>query len=239
VVGYEVGLGLLAITVRAALAWSDEKGAGREALDVLLTSPLEASAFVTGKWWGVYRGVLWLTILPALSVVILAASAPTHAEIPPWYTPTLPVFPLRPMDRALVAATVIGHVVLYGAVFVSLGVSLATRLDRPSRAVMGAVTVFIIVAAVAPTVSEMLFLQFNRPLSNRLALISPLGGPIVTLASMFDVSYTSPGWLLPANLACLCAAGALSWGLLRWTNYRFDRWMGRMPSSTTGGLMRS
>ena len=40
VVGYEVGIGLLAVAIRSSLAWSREKTAGREGLDLLLATPL-------------------------------------------------------------------------------------------------------------------------------------------------------------------------------------------------------
>jgi hypothetical protein len=229
VVGYEVGIGLLAITVRAASAWSDEKGAGREAIDVLLTTPLSASTFVTGKWWGAYRGVLLLAILPILAEVVMAVSAPTVAPVPARFTQRAPLYPLRPVDRALVVGAVMGQVLIYGALYVSLGVLLATRFPGPGRAVTAAVLIYLGVAVFVPTLAEIVFLPFFRPVASGFALVSPIGGPIVMLASMFDASFSNTRALVWTSLVWSCVAGGVSWALIRWTIHGFDRWMGRMP----------
>ena len=71
--GFEVGIGLLAVAVHAASAWSEEKGAGQGAVDVLLATPMPASTFIKGKWWGAYRAVLLVALLPTVSAIILAA----------------------------------------------------------------------------------------------------------------------------------------------------------------------
>jgi hypothetical protein len=231
VVGYEIGVGLLAVAVRAASSWSAERAAGQGAVDVLLSTPLSAATFVQGKWWAAYRGVLPLAVLAAIGTAILAAGAPVVPVVPGWYAPPSPPIPLTTIDRIGAACVVIGHVLLYGAVYVSLGIFLATRFDRPARAVKFAVTVFVILALVLPTVAEALFNDTNRLWANRLGLGSPLGGPIATLSSMYSASFMSPRELLPANVVWLGTAGIFAWMFARWTINHFDRWMGRMPSS--------
>ncbi len=230
VVGYEIGIGLLAVAVRAASAWSAERSAGQAAVDVLLTTPLSAATIVKGKWWGAYRGVPALAALAAIGTVILAAGAPTEVVVPRWYAPPAPIAPLRVVDRLCTAGVVIGQVLVYGAAFVSLGVLLATRLARPGRAISAAVAIFVVVALVAPTLGETLFIGTRRSLAFQLGLISPLGGPIASLSSMYNASFITPSALLPSNLAWLCASGAVAWLLAWWTTHRFDRWMGRIAS---------
>jgi len=231
VVGYEAGIGLLAIAVRAASSWSEEKGTGWEPADVLLATPLSSSMIVNGKWWGAYRHVLVVAILAAVGAVILAAGAPAQPITPGFFVPQMPIPPLRLFDRVAVAAVVIGQVLLYGAAFVSLGLLLATRLTRPGRALLATVGAYITAALVVPTVSEVLFMGSNRLLSQQLALISPVAAPTLTVGAMFNASFAPPRNLLSANLAALGLAGGLAWLLKRWTIHRFDRWMGRMPAS--------
>jgi len=229
VAGYEVGIGLLAVAVRSASAWSEEKAAGREGLDLLLSTPMSASTIVMGKWWGAYRAVLVVALLPTLAALILAAGAPT---LPPGGTiPAVDVGPLNWIDRSVVPVVLLGQVLGCGAAFVSLGLFLATRLARGTRAVFVTVGVYIAVAWIAPTVSEIFFLRWDRPLSMGLGSVSPLGGPIAILMSLFFSPYFVPTrHILPFALAWLCLMGGLAWVLTRRTIQRFDVWMGRMPS---------
>jgi len=229
VVGYEVGIGLLAVAVRAASAWSAETAAGREGLDPLLSTPMSASTIVMGKWCGAYRAVLLVALLPMLSALILAAGAPARPL--GVNAPAADVVPLNWIDRSAVPVVVLGQVLLCGAAFVSLGLFLATRLARGTRAVFLTVGVYVTVALIVPTVSEILFLRSDRPLSMGLGSVSPLGGPIAILMSLFFSPYFVPTrHILPFDLAWLCLMGGLAWVLTRWTIQRFDVWMGRMPS---------
>ena len=88
-------------------------------------------------------------------------------------------------------AVVLGQVLVYGAFFVSLGVLLATRCRRPSRAVLATVVIYVVIALVVPAVCESFFLSSNRTLAEGLGTLSPIGGPIVTLMSMFSSPYFS------------------------------------------------
>jgi ABC-type transport system involved in multi-copper enzyme maturation permease subunit len=225
--GYEVALGLLAVAIRAAGSWSEEKSAGREGLDVLLATPLTASAIVMGKWWRAYRTVPLIALLPFLSSVILATGAPTLPYVPAGFQPPVPAIPVRPIDRAAVPAVVLGQVLLYGALFVSLGVLLATRCRRPSRAVLATVVIFVVIALVVPTASESFLLNSNRTVAEGLGTVSPIGGPIVTLMSMFSPYFSTTREILPYALFWLCLAAACACALAWWTIRRFDRWTGR------------
>jgi ABC-type transport system involved in multi-copper enzyme maturation permease subunit len=226
--GYEVAIGLLAVAVRAGGSWSEEKSSGREGLDVLLATPLTASAIVMGKWWGAFRAVPLVALLPFLSAIILAAGASLLPQFPGGVQIPGDSVYLRSLERALVPMVVLGQIVLYGAFFVSLGVLLATRCRRPSRAVLATVVIYVTIALFVPTVSELFFLNSNRVLAEGLGALSPIGGPIVTLMSMFPSPYFSTTReILPYALAWLILMGICAWTLTWWTIRRFDRWAGR------------
>jgi len=229
VVGYEIGIGLLAVALRSSLAWSDEKTAGREGLDLLLATPLASTTIVMGKWWAAYRDVVPMVFLPVVSAVILAQGA----EAPPGSSGMLSAF-----VRAAVVAVILGQVLLYGAAFVSLGLLLATRLARPSRAAFTMVGWFVVITLFLPTVTEMGFLNSNRGLASGLGAGSPIAGPIAALMSLFFSPYFAPGsYLLPFAFGWLAVSGCSAWGLNWWTIHRFDRWMGRISSAPDGSSL--
>ncbi len=49
----------------------------RGSLDVLLATPLSTDRIVLSKWWGIYRVVPALALLPAIGAVLIAATEPT------------------------------------------------------------------------------------------------------------------------------------------------------------------
>ena len=226
--GYEVAIGLLAVAVRAGGSWSEEKSDGREGLDVLLATPLTAKAIVMGKWWGAFRAVPLVALLPFLSAVILAAGASLLPQFPGGIQiPEDPVY-LRLLERAVVPVVVLGQVVLYGAFFVSVGVLLATRCRRSSRALFATVVIYVMIALFVPAVSESFLLSSNRTFAEGLGALSPIGGPIVTLSSMFPSSYFSTTReILPYATLALFLTGISAVALTWWTIRRFDRWTGR------------
>ena len=195
--GYEVAIGLLAVTIRAAGSWSEEKGSGPEGLDVLLATPLSASAIVMGKWWAAFRAVPLIALLPLLSSLILAADAPTLPILPSAIQAPSPPIPLRPIDRGAVPAVILGQVVVYGALFVSLGIWIATRCRRPSQAVLWTVVIYVVIAFFVPAVSESFLLRSNRTVAEGLGTVSPIGGPIVVLMSMFSPFFSNTREILP------------------------------------------
>jgi ABC-type transport system involved in multi-copper enzyme maturation permease subunit len=193
----------------------------------LLATPLSASAIVMGKWWGAYRTVPLIALLPFLSSAILAAGAPILPYVPAGFQPPVPAIPVRPIDRVAVPAVVLGQVLLYGALFVSLGVLLATRCRRPSRAVLATVVIYVVIALFVPAVSESFLLRSNCAVAEGLGTVSPIGGPIVTLMSMFSPYFSTTREILPYALFWLCLAAACAWTLTSWTIRHFDRWTGR------------
>ena len=222
--GYEMGIGLLVLAIQAGLAWSDEKSAGREGVDLLLSTPLSAATIVRGKWWGVYRGVWLVAVFPLISSIIVMGDVSGVS---------LHELGLRPaLLRLAVVPVVLGQVLFYAAAYVSVGLLLATRLNKPAHAVAWTVGIYIGVALFVPTVAEILFLRTNRPLASGLAATSPIGGPIAAMMTLFSSPYFgSASQVLPGAVAWLLVAAGIAWGLYRWTIARFDRWMLRIPTA--------
>src|SRR5947209_5315356 len=88
-------------------------GSQRGSLDVLMATPLPTRSIVWGKWWGTFRSVPRLLILPSLLTFALSL-----------YTGHL-------WGVALMAALILA----YGAAITSLGLALATWMPRVGRAV--------------------------------------------------------------------------------------------------------
>ncbi len=64
-------IGLLLVSVTSVTALFEERVRG--SLDVLMTTPLSTASIVYGKWWGVFRSAILVTMLPLGSAVLLAA----------------------------------------------------------------------------------------------------------------------------------------------------------------------
>lgn len=231
---FGTGFGLLAVAVRSASAWSEERAEGRGGLDVLLSTPLSASEIVRGKWWACYRPVIGVAIVPTLVALILAIGAPRlPEELNVIAAPVAPL-PLRSIDRVAVAAVAIGQGLLYGAAVVSLGLWLATRFSRPGRAVMLTVVVYGTIALVWPIVEEtFLMRRIDRNLSEGLAAASPLAAATVTLMPMFSPWYGTARQVLPYAAGWLVVAAAVAIGVRWWTIRNLDRWMGRIDADSS------
>ena len=59
---WQVATGLLLLSVSAATSLAEERQRG--SLDVLMATPLPTRSIVWGKWWGTFRPVPRLLILP-------------------------------------------------------------------------------------------------------------------------------------------------------------------------------
>jgi ABC-type transport system involved in multi-copper enzyme maturation permease subunit len=107
----QVAGGLLMLSVSAATSLAEERHQG--SLDALLATPLPTRSIVWGKWWGTFRSVPRLLILPSLLTFTLS-----------FYTGHF-------WGVALMAALILA----YGAAITSLGLALATWMPRLGRAV--------------------------------------------------------------------------------------------------------
>jgi ABC-type transport system involved in multi-copper enzyme maturation permease subunit len=230
VAGFSAGFGLLAVAVKSASAWSEERGAGQGGLDALLVAPLSARTLVQGKWLACYRPVLWVAACPAIAAVTLAIEAPALPYEPPGYTSTTVRLPLRPAERIATAGIVIAQVLLFGAVVVSLGLWLGTRLRRATLSVIASVAIYIFTSLIMPILIESLLIHriSNRDFYNGLGTFSPITGPIVVQSSLFNPWFGSPNGVIPYALASLALAFAFAGFAYERTVRTFDRRMGRM-----------
>ena len=108
--GFVTSIGLLLLSVSAVTSLAEERAMG--SLDVLLATPLPTSSIIWGKWWGAYRTVPLLAILPLMVAVTIAY------QTGGWLGPPL----------------VVGIILAYGAAVTSLGLALATWVGRLSLA---------------------------------------------------------------------------------------------------------
>jgi ABC-type transport system involved in multi-copper enzyme maturation permease subunit len=110
--GMQVSIGILLLSVSASTSLAEERVRG--SLDILLATPLSTFTILSGKWWGTFRLVVLLTVLPtavALGQLLLHAGSLQHCLLVPCM------------------------IVAYGAGVTSLGLALATWVPRLGRAV--------------------------------------------------------------------------------------------------------
>jgi ABC-type transport system involved in multi-copper enzyme maturation permease subunit len=116
--GFTVTYGLLLLSVSSSTSLSEERARG--SLDVLMSTPISTPMIVWGKWWGSFRGVIFLAILPAVVAILLGVKRGTLIE------PLLSI----------------GLILSYGAVLTSFGLLLATMIEKQGRAVGLSVAAF-------------------------------------------------------------------------------------------------
>jgi ABC-type transport system involved in multi-copper enzyme maturation permease subunit len=201
--GLQVTFGLLLLTVDSVTALADERARGT--LDLLLTTPLPTQSIVLGKWWGSYRTVLWLAVLPFL----LAAAA--VEEIRGWAAVLL----------------LLAVVLIHGASVTSLGLALATWVRRQVLALALGVVLYVLVTV--GWVFLIMVLFGMSPNSEGMATASPFyaAGGAVALAhrsSELPEMWRFVGWIVFWLAIHLLAAVVL----LGLTLATFNRCVGRI-----------
>ena len=199
VVGFEVSIGLLLLSVDAATSLADERARG--SLDVLLTTPLTTWSIVRAKWRGAYRRVFSLAVLPAI----------------------VTTFSLKPESRFVGVSMQLGLILAYGAAITSLGLAMATWVRRLGRAVgltvgiYALVTVggfFLCLAGLAPKGWE-----------GETAIVSPFYGPIFPFENSEQTGHKLIGPVIA--LGWVIFYTTLATALFLTTLATFDRCMGR------------
>ena len=209
----------------------------RGSLDVLLTTPLSTRSIVIAKWWGTYRSVLVLALMPLYAAVFLACSVP---DIPVWAANMKfgrPLVPLTFRDRVLAVLFSQADFLASCAMIVSLGLALATWVRRLGRAVALSVTAFLAAGLGWVFLIEVLFrplFQWSEKylwLRQSVSSLSPIGGPLHPIEMLLNIQFHERGlvWLGTGVVIVIKAAIALA--LLWLTIKTFDRCMGRMPES--------
>ncbi|QDV32256.1 ABC transporter permease [Tautonia plasticadhaerens] len=215
--GFTVTYGLLLLSVSSSTSMSEERARG--SLDILMSTPLPTSKIVWGKWWGAYRGVLFLALMPAAVAVLLGVKNLKVLE------PTL----------------TIGLILSQGAILTSLGVLLATRIEKQGRAVGLSVAAFGALSFGWPLLVVVMGLGTGPRQRGLEALLlqAPWYGSHRLLDPMVEwTSYRSYGWRYDN------AAEILTWGaiwlvlntmlaalLVARTLSGFNRHLGRMDEN--------
>jgi ABC-type transport system involved in multi-copper enzyme maturation permease subunit len=207
--GFHVSGGLLLLSVSATTSLAEERQRG--SLDVLLATPLSTRAIVMGKWWGAFRGVPLLAVLPTL----LAAALATHSGF------------------VLGALLIGGLVVAYGAAITSLGLALATWMPRMGRAIGLCAGLYLVVLIGAVPLGKSLFDDPGRT-GEGVAAASPFWG--VGYSSGVFGGTIGLGQDIESQAAWLAfwivAYGLVALGLLLATLKTFNRCLGRLDDAS-------
>ena len=211
--GVQVAAGLLLLSVSAATSLAEERQRG--SLDVLLATPLSTRSIVLGKWWGAFRGIPLLMVLP----VLVAAALATHTGFA--FGPVL----------------IGGLVIAYGAAITSLGLALATWLPRMGRAIGLTAGLYVVVLIGAIPAGTILFGKGPGGASDGFAAASPFWG--VGFSSAVFGGTAGPRHNIGEQAAWLVlwivAYGLVAFGLLLATLKTFNRCLGRLDDRLPAG----
>jgi ABC-type transport system involved in multi-copper enzyme maturation permease subunit len=241
--GYGILLvfGLLMLSATAPTALAEERARG--SLDVLLATPLSTRSIVLAKWWGTYRRVLVLTVMPVYVSVFLAAAV---LDIPGWAVNlrfARAAVPLNVWDRILAVCCGVAEFLVSAAVIVSLGLALATWVRRLNRAIVLSVIAYFLTAIIWSVAVEMIFVLHLRLAQSpdwsdryrglyQCALsLGPIAGPMkpVDILRGVELDPRIPIWIGIGSMIMVKAA--VAWLLVWLTIKTFDRCVGRMPES--------
>ena len=231
--------GFLMLSATAPTALAEERVLG--SLDALLATPLSTRSILMAKWWGMYRRVLVLALVPLYAGFFMAAIAP---DVPVWFGGfqfPRPLVPLNNWDRVIAPIFCLADFLASGALIVSWGLVLATWVPRLGRAVALSVIAFFLLAIGWPLLIELLFSQLffpqvrnwyeqNRVLHDCLMSFSSLG-PMSPISELQGFGFRGRGPLWIGLGTVILTKFAIA-GLLFWLTVKtFDRCLGRISES--------
>jgi ABC-type transport system involved in multi-copper enzyme maturation permease subunit len=235
----QLAFGFLMLSATAPTVLAEERVRG--SLDVLLATPLSTRTIVVGKWWGAYRRVFLLALLPLYVAILSAATMPGSPNFPPGVVLAQPVAPLTLMDRILSASFCAADFLVSGAMIVSLGVALATWVRRLGRAVAVSVIAFVLMGIGLIVLLELAYLRLvssvassqwiaeNHWVVRCVMSLSPIVGPVTPLDTLFEFAWRSRmrQWAGIGVVALIKLA--IAWFFFWLTVRTFDRCLGRTP----------
>jgi ABC-type transport system involved in multi-copper enzyme maturation permease subunit len=209
---FQVGIGLLLVSVTSVTSFHDERTRG--SLDVLLTTPLSSVQVFWGKWWGSFRVIPQLAIMPTLVAsggYFRNIARDSHFE---WIG----------NDATLYFVLMPVLICCYGAWIVSVGVAIGVSIKRPGRAIAASVVVYILF-----TVGLLVFAAIlSHAEAGYPAMGSCFFAPAALSVSCLE-SRTSREFFVP-QLMLWCVIYSVASALLSLRACRsFDRHMSRMP----------
>ncbi len=235
----QVMFGLLILSVIAPTVLSEERVRG--SLDVLLTTPVSTRAIVLAKWWGVYRLVLLLALMPLYTGTLLAIMSPRLPYYVSSVKNSIQVYPLTFTDRWLSAMLCPADFLASGAVITSLGVLIAIWIRQLGRAVALSAIIFVTSAIGWIFFSQLFFYQFlnqfmnqwvarNRWLVNAVVSLSPIAGPVGGIDALHFV-YEQRDWLWLGLILVALVKACVALLLLKLCILTFDKRMERVPEA--------
>jgi ABC-type transport system involved in multi-copper enzyme maturation permease subunit len=164
---WQVGIGLLLLSVSAATSLAEERDRG--SLDVIMATPLTTREIVWGKWWGTFAMVPRLAILP----IWVAAGAAMVT------------------DGGMGLVLMIGLILAYAAAITSLGLAAATWIPRLGRVISVSVLAYALIAFGWPLV---LVIVLNLPAVRAIPFAEPPNWDGLFLASPLFGIYETTKW---------------------------------------------
>ena len=184
---------------------------------MLLTTPLSAFKIVWGKWWGAYRRIILLSILPLATCLALNVR---HGHF---------------VYTALQTFLILG----YGAGITSLGLALATWMPKLGRAI--AVSVIAYLGVTIVWVMIIALLAGHDSFTEGLLIASPFYGTAITTDSITSQQFRQSWDLLGWDIAWILIYFGFSIVLFLITVLTFERCLGRVSQHSglrTGWMPR-
>ena len=233
--GLHATFGLLLVSLSSPTVLAEERVRG--SLDVLMTTPLSTDRIVLSKWWGAYRVVPGLAILPAICCLIVTTMMSEHA--PGLRRLTQAPAPMGSIDRIAYVCIPVALLLAQGAAVTSVGLALATWIRRVGRAVAVSVSCCAVFAfgwiILFEIGSEALY--GFLPSSDRataafvieiLATACPVGGQVLTFTTSSWPPAQSRVAFYIGQVIVLLATIGFALVVLALTLITFDRCVGRV-----------
>ena len=202
--GFQVSVGLLILSVTAAVSLAEERARG--SLDLLLTTMISTRQIILGKWLGTYRAVPLFAVLPVVVAFGLADDR---------------------LARWTDVVVLIVYIFCSGAAITSLGLAMATWLPRVGSAVAATVSIY-----VAITVGSVVLALMLGPPGEGLLMASPFTWALLVTWKTTDSRSRSDSvapWAIIWLVIMAIAAVALLIAILA----AFDRKLGRGESASS------
>jgi ABC-type transport system involved in multi-copper enzyme maturation permease subunit len=207
VVAFQVAMSLPLLLVAATTALVEERVRG--SLDILMATPVSSRSIVLAKWWGVYRQVPRLVVLPAILAAVLI-----------WVS-----------GGWLAAGLLVLCILTNAAFWTSLGLALSTWIPRTGRAIATAAVLYALLGLGWPMLTQTVF-HTNWRLGVGLTVGSPSHATFDLTCAIEQPRYFGPDFALFPIWIVVQAILAL--GLLLATLATFDRSIGRMGEPCAG-----
>jgi ABC-type transport system involved in multi-copper enzyme maturation permease subunit len=231
----QLAVGFLLLSVGAVTVLAEERVRG--SLDVLLTTPLSTWSIVWGKWWGAFRRVPFMAVLPVgLIFWFTLGNDASTAPLPPGFAARGRPLPYslgsEQFTMAVTAAVLMGGFVLgCGAAITSLGLAIATWISRFGRAIGLCVTMYVLGTVAWPILVGILSSLFQTRGTGQegMMMASPFFGPgMMTEYFVRSYRYLQDRDILSWTIAWIVVDFAVAIGLFLATLLTFDKCLGRI-----------